>query len=70
MIVTTTSAGVTEMRANDSLAAMMKRADALLYRAKAQGRNCVVADDAVSSTYAKPVLVERLEVTRQSGKTA
>ncbi|HEY8998484.1 MAG TPA: diguanylate cyclase [Edaphobacter sp.] len=70
MIVTTTSAGVTEMRANDSLAAMMKRADALLYRAKAQGRNCVVADDAVSSAHAKPMLVERLEVTRQSGKTA
>jgi diguanylate cyclase (GGDEF)-like protein len=69
MIVATTSAGVTEMRPGDSFAAMMKRADALLYRAKAQGRNCVVADE-VAVAHGKPVLVERMDVARQSGKTA
>ena len=69
MMVTTTSVGVTEMRPGDSFTAMMKRADTLLYRAKAQGRNCVVADEPVVA-HGKPVLVERFEVARQSGKTA
>jgi diguanylate cyclase (GGDEF)-like protein len=71
MIVATTSVGVTEMRAGDSLSSMLKRADTLLYRAKAEGRNCVVSDEALHTFPAKPVLVERLGTQRtQSGKTA
>jgi diguanylate cyclase (GGDEF)-like protein len=70
MIVTTASAGVTEMQAGDSLAAMLKRADASLYRAKSAGRNCVVLGEQVVQ-YGKPVLVERAGTARQqSGKTA
>ena len=70
MIVMTVSAGVTEMQPGDSLAAMLKRADASLYRAKAEGRNCVVLGDQVVQ-HPKPVLVERLVASRQqSGKTA
>jgi len=71
MIVTTTSMGVTEMREGDSLAALLKRADSLLYRAKAQGRNCVVAEEQLYPIPAKPVLVERMGSDRQrSGRTA
>jgi diguanylate cyclase (GGDEF)-like protein len=70
MIVMTASAGVTEMQAGDSLAAMLKRADASLYRAKAEGRNCVVLGDQVVQ-HPKPVLVERFVASRQqSGKRA
>jgi diguanylate cyclase (GGDEF)-like protein len=69
MIVTTASAGVTEMRLGDSLAAMLKRADTSLYRAKSEGRNCVVLDDEM--VHPGPKLVERVETQRQqSGKTA
>jgi hypothetical protein len=63
--------GVTEMREGDSLAALLKRADSLLYRAKAQGRNCVVAEEQLYPIPAKPVLVERMGSDRQrSGRTA
>jgi diguanylate cyclase len=55
MIVATASFGVTERQRGESLAMMMKRADALLYRAKAEGRNRVVADDV---SVRKPVLVD------------
>jgi diguanylate cyclase (GGDEF)-like protein len=69
LIVTTASAGVTEMQEGDSLAAMLKRADTSLYRAKSEGRNCVVLDDEV--VHPGPKLVERVETPRQqSGKTA
>lgn len=70
MIVTTVSAGVTEMQPGESFTAMLKRADSLLYRAKSEGRNCVVMDEQVM-VRPKPVLVERLGTARrQSGKTA
>ena len=70
LIMTTASAGVTERQPEDSLTAMLERADRLLYRAKAQGRNCVVVDD-YSAQPPKPVLVERLRGSRsQSGKMA
>lgn len=39
------SAGVATARAGEPLDALLARADAALYRAKAQGRDCVVADD-------------------------
>ncbi|RAR68077.1 diguanylate cyclase (GGDEF)-like protein [Paraburkholderia unamae] len=39
----TFSAGVDELQAQDSLAALMARADAALYVAKTRGRDCVVA---------------------------
>lgn len=73
LIMTTASGGITERRPEDSLIAMLERADRLLYRAKAQGRNCVVIDDhlAQSPKPVIPVLVERLRRSRsQSGKTA
>jgi diguanylate cyclase (GGDEF)-like protein len=70
MIVTTASIGVTERLTEDSLAAMLKRADRSLYQAKSGGRNCVVVDEQVV-LHPKPVLVERLGASRQqSGKTA
>ncbi|QNI36973.1 GGDEF domain-containing protein [Edaphobacter albus] len=70
LITMTTSAGVTERRPEDSLAAMLERADRLLYRAKAHGRNCVVTDDHLAQ-HPKPILVERLRGSRsQSGKMA
>jgi diguanylate cyclase (GGDEF)-like protein len=67
MIQTTASAGVTEMQADDSLEYMLKRADALLYRAKSEGRNLVLTDDSIVFP-ARPVLVERFGL--QTGKTA
>jgi diguanylate cyclase (GGDEF)-like protein len=70
MIQTTTSAGVAELQDGDSLAEILKRADAALYRAKSEGRNRVVTDDSIPYL-AKPVLVERFGGQRQqSGKTA
>lgn len=45
MIVTTMSAGVAVLREEDSLASLLKRADAALYRAKAEGRNRVLAEE-------------------------
>jgi diguanylate cyclase (GGDEF)-like protein len=70
MIFTTVSAGVTEMQPGDSLAAMLKRADSLLYKAKSEGRNRVVMEE-LPVHRPKPVLVERLGAARQqSGKTA
>jgi diguanylate cyclase (GGDEF)-like protein len=67
MIQTTASSGVTEMHPDDSLEQMLKRADASLYRAKAEGRNRVVTDEPLLFT-AKPVLVERFGI--KTGKTA
>lgn len=67
MIQTTASAGVTEMQSGDSLDDMLKRADALLYRAKSEGRNLVLTEDTVVFP-AGPVLVERFEI--QTGRTA
>jgi diguanylate cyclase (GGDEF)-like protein len=62
MIVVTASAGVTERQPGDSLETMLKRSDALLYRAKEEGRNRVVVDD---TALAKgPVLVEKAEQRR------
>ena len=55
MIVATASFGVAERQRGESLATMMKRADALLYRAKSEGRNRVAAEE-VSSR--RPVLVD------------
>lgn len=42
--VTTLSAGVADFRPGDPIAGLLRRADAALYRAKALGRNRVVAD--------------------------
>jgi diguanylate cyclase (GGDEF)-like protein len=42
----TISIGVTLLVGNDSMESFFQRADQLLYRAKEQGRNCVVTDDA------------------------
>jgi PleD family two-component response regulator len=38
---TTISVGVAARRANEGLPDLLKRADAALYRAKEDGRNCV-----------------------------
>jgi diguanylate cyclase (GGDEF)-like protein len=71
MIVMTASAGVTDRRPDDSLVTMLKRADSLLYRAKASGRNCVILDEKCAMLdeqvvqHAKPVLVERFGPRRQ-----
>jgi diguanylate cyclase len=40
----TLSAGVAEARPGESWAELLMRADTLLYRAKAAGRNCVFGD--------------------------
>jgi PleD family two-component response regulator len=48
-IVCTFSAGVDEFGDSDTLASVMARADAALYAAKANGKNCVIA--APSSLY-------------------
>jgi diguanylate cyclase (GGDEF)-like protein len=69
MIVTTASVGVTERQPGDSLTVMLKRADRSLYRAKSEGRNCVVLNEQLVQ-HPKPVLVERLPPRQQSGKTA
>jgi diguanylate cyclase (GGDEF)-like protein len=71
MIVMTASAGVTDRRPDDSLVTMLKRADGLLYRAKASGRNCVVLDEKCAMLdeqvvqHSKPVLVKRFGPRRQ-----
>jgi len=67
MIVATASFGVTERQRGESLAMMMKRADALLYRAKSEGRNRVVLEDAALPK--RPVLVE-MPQQRVDGKSA
>jgi hypothetical protein len=55
------------MQPGDSLEAMLKRADSLLYRAKSEGRNMVVTDEHVAFP-ARPVLVEKFGI--QTGRTA
>ena len=40
----TVSIGVARYRANEPLEDFMGRADTALYRAKRQGRNCVIAE--------------------------
>jgi len=40
----TASFGVTDTQQPDSLAGLVRRADAALYEAKSQGRNCIVVD--------------------------
>jgi len=67
MMQTTASAGVTQMHAGDSLEDMLKRADALLYRAKSGGRNLVLTDEPLVLP-GRPVLVERFEI--QTERTA
>jgi diguanylate cyclase (GGDEF)-like protein len=67
MIQITASAGVTSMQPGDSLEEMLKRADGLLYRAKAEGRNLVVTDKPIVFP-ARPVLVEKFGI--QTGRTA
>jgi len=47
-VVSTLSAGVDEFGEGDTLAAVMARADAALYAAKANGRNCVVVAPSVA----------------------
>jgi two-component system, cell cycle response regulator len=48
-IQATCSVGVGEWRFNDSIDALLRRADAALYRDKAEGRNRVVTEEAASS---------------------
>lgn len=45
----TVSCGVAEYRLGESIEDALRRADAALYRAKDNGRNCVVADDTPTS---------------------
>lgn len=45
----TASFGVTDLTAEDNAETLLKRADALLYRAKAEGRNCVIAAPATAA---------------------
>lgn len=45
----TVSCGVAEYRLGESIEDTLRRADAALYRAKDDGRNCVVADDTPTS---------------------
>ncbi|MGC7406903.1 GGDEF domain-containing protein [Pandoraea pneumonica] len=47
-VVSTLSAGVDEFGEGDTLASVMARADAALYAAKANGRNCVVVAPSVA----------------------
>lgn len=48
-VVSTLSAGVDAFREGDTLASVMARADAALYAAKANGRNCVVVAPAMET---------------------
>ncbi|HEX7158417.1 MAG TPA: hypothetical protein VF214_05370, partial [Edaphobacter sp.] len=55
----TVSAGVTErLGPGDSWAAMVNRADRLLYQAKSAGRNCVMLDEQ-AARQPKPAAAER-----------
>jgi diguanylate cyclase len=47
----TISVGVAEMRAGDTLQALIARADACLYAAKRAGRNCVMTDETRSTSF-------------------
>lgn len=54
-VVCTLSAGVDEFGACDTLASAMARADAALYAAKANGRNCVMLAGASQNRWAEPI---------------
>jgi diguanylate cyclase len=47
----TISVGVAEMRADDTLQTLIGRADACLYAAKRDGRNCVMTDETRSTSF-------------------
>ncbi|VVE65008.1 diguanylate cyclase [Pandoraea anapnoica] len=64
-VVPTLSAGVDEFGAGDTLATVMARADAALYAAKANGRNCVVV---VPDTEVRPA--EGWDRRADAGKAA
>ena len=49
----TISLGVAQWRKGDDIASMIERADTCLYAAKAAGRNCVIAENAVEKTPAQ-----------------
>jgi diguanylate cyclase (GGDEF)-like protein len=53
-VVCTLSGGVAEFGACDTLASVMARADAALYAAKANGRNCVMLAGSSQNRWAEP----------------
>lgn len=55
---TTASFGVAQYRSGDTVTQLLKRADLALYKAKAAGRNCVVADGEA----AQPNIAQRAQV--------
>jgi diguanylate cyclase (GGDEF)-like protein len=67
-ITMTVSAGVTErFGPGDSWAAMVSRADRLLYQAKSAGRNCVMLDEQ-AARHTKPIAVERYTGVAQTAE--
>ena len=54
-VAVTLSAGLAEARAGDTLGDLLRRADAALYEAKAQGRNRLVLAPHVETAQSAPV---------------